>query len=111
MRYHINKLSTDGDTITQRKDFSTLLMHLIHDLLASQAGYDELIRPVVAEIIFPALSQEMDQFASTVAKGEQLLDGYFATPGKTMLTGDEVFKMYDTFGLPMELTKEVAAHH
>jgi alanyl-tRNA synthetase len=52
----------------------------------------------------------MNQFATTVAKGEQLLQEYFATPGKTGLTWAEVFKMYDTFGVPMELTKEVATH-
>jgi alanyl-tRNA synthetase len=37
------------------------------------------------------------------------LQQYFQTPGKDELTGEEVFKMYDTFGIPMELTKEVAA--
>jgi hypothetical protein len=29
------------------------------------------------------LLDEMNQFATTVAKGEQLLQEYFATPGKT----------------------------
>jgi alanyl-tRNA synthetase len=109
MRYHLNKLSEDGQLITQRDDFDDLLLKLINEILASQSDYDAF-RQLVRDVVFHWLSTELNQFATTVAKGQQLLQEYFTTPGKTSLTGEEVFKMYDTFGLPMELTKEVAVH-
>lgn len=106
MWYHLNKLSIDGSHITQRDDFPIILEQLVGSLLA--------IYPYLADActsILQGLHIEMQQFATTVAKGEQLLQEYFSTPWKISLTGEEVFKMYDTFGLPMELTKEVALHN
>lgn len=103
MWYHLNKLSEDWKLITQRADFTLILEELVGSLL--------IIYPHIAAksaSILQWLLDEMNQFATTVAKGEQLLQEYFATPGKTGLTWAEVFKMYDTFGVPMELTKEVA---
>lgn len=106
MRYHLNKLSVDGNPITQRENFPLFLEQLVGSLLAIYP----YLAPSLTSIL-QWLHTEMTQFATTVAKGEQLLQDYFATPNKTTLTGEEVFKMYDTFGLPMELTKEVAAHN
>ena len=103
MWYHLNKLSEDGKLITQRIDFIMILEELVGSLLII---YPHLTTKSTS--ILQWLLDEMNQFATTVAKGEQLLQEYFATPGKTWLTGAEVFKMYDTFGVPMELTKEVA---
>lgn len=104
MRYHLNKLSLDGQLITQRDDFAALMEQLVGTLLAI---YPHLI-PSLHEVVRWLLT-EMHQFSATIAKGEQVLQDYFATPGKTHLTWEEVFKMYDTYGVPMELTKEVAA--
>ena len=104
VRYHINKLSHDDAKITTRDDFPVILGQIVKALVD--------IFPHVHwshTTIVSGLLQEMDQFATTVSKGEQLLQQYFQTPGKSELTGEEVFKMYDTYGIPMELTKEVAA--
>lgn len=106
MWYHLNKLSLDGQPITQRENFAVFLEELVGSLLAIYP----YLAPALSTIL-AWLHAEMQQFASTVAKGEQLLQEYFTTPGKTSLTWEEVFKMYDTFGVPMELTKEVAEHN
>jgi alanyl-tRNA synthetase len=105
MRYHLNKLSEDDKLLTQRDDFEQLLEQLVTSLLGIYPHLTDSLHTILQGIY-----AEMQQFATTVAKGEQLLQEYFTTPGKTSLSGEEVFKMYDTFGLPMELTKEVAAH-
>jgi len=55
------------------------------------------------------LRQEEERFAETLANGMQLLDGAFASlkGGKT-LDGDTVFKLYDTYGFPVDLTADIA---
>gem|GEM_PF-4136934 len=75
MRYHLNKLSLDGSPITQRKDFEIFLEELVGSLLAI---YPHLATQV--SVLLAGLHTEMQQFASTVAKGEQLLQEYFETP-------------------------------
>jgi len=55
------------------------------------------------------LKQEEERFAETLANGMQLLDNAFATlkGGKT-LDGETVFKLYDTYGFPVDLTADIA---
>ncbi|MEO8061561.1 MAG: alanine--tRNA ligase [Pseudomonadota bacterium] len=55
------------------------------------------------------LKQEEERFAETLANGMQLLDGAFAAVkgGKT-LDGETVFKLYDTYGFPVDLTADIA---
>ncbi len=73
--------------------------------------------PLIAkqfEIVFPELTQQLD-FISKVVKEEE--DAFLRTVdnGLTMLNqaskninGEEAFKLYDTFGFPLDLTKLVA---
>ena len=54
---------------------------------------------------------EEDKFASTIEAGTEILEGYIKeakAAGSTMLSGAEVFKLYDTYGFPIELTQEIA---
>ena len=55
------------------------------------------------------LKQEEERFAETLANGMQLLEGAFANVkgGKT-LDGETVFKLYDTYGFPVDLTADIA---
>jgi len=55
---------------------------------------------------------EEDKFAQTIDKGSDILDGYIAeakNAGRDTLSGEEVFRLYDTYGFPFELTQEIAA--
>ncbi|MBR4150775.1 MAG: alanine--tRNA ligase [Firmicutes bacterium] len=55
---------------------------------------------------------EEDKFAQTIDKGSDILDGYIAEAkkaGRDTLSGEEVFRLYDTYGFPFELTQEIAA--
>ncbi|HMI77845.1 MAG TPA: alanine--tRNA ligase, partial [Ferruginibacter sp.] len=73
--------------------------------------------PVIAkqfETVFPELTQQLD-FVSKVVKEEE--DAFLRTVdnGLSMLdqaskniSGEEAFKLYDTFGFPLDLTKLVA---
>ncbi len=55
------------------------------------------------------LKQEEERFAETLANGMVLLEGAIRTlRGAKVIDGDTVFKLYDTFGFPMDLTADIA---
>ncbi len=55
------------------------------------------------------LRQEEEQFARTLATGMLLLDGAIAKLGaRKIIDGETVFKLYDTYGFPVDLTADVA---
>ncbi len=54
------------------------------------------------------LKQEEERFAETLANGMQLLDSAIKSlKGKT-IDGETVFKLYDTYGFPVDLTADIA---
>ena len=60
-------------------------------------------------LIKQIINTEEKQFSATLAQGMELLNDMMAHVGDDkVLTGAEVFKLYDTYGFPMELTEEIA---
>ncbi len=54
------------------------------------------------------LRQEEERFAETLANGMVLLEGAIRNlKGRTVIDGDTVFKLYDTYGFPVDLTADV----
>jgi len=78
-------------------------------VLAQEMGgaYPELIsRRAVTERV---LRQEEERFAETLANGMVLLEGAIRNlRGEQVIDGETVFKLYDTFGFPADLTADVA---
>ncbi|MEO8538845.1 MAG: alanine--tRNA ligase [bacterium] len=59
-----------------------------------------------------ALDAEEERFVRTLASGQTRLESLLERlrlTGSTMLPGEEAFQLYDTFGMPLELTREIAA--
>ena len=54
-----------------------------------------------------SVQAEEEKFLKTLKTGESLLRDSLA--GKTILSGEEAFRLYDTFGFPIELTIEIAS--
>ena len=55
------------------------------------------------------LQQEEERFAQTLANGMVLLEGAIRNlQGAKVIDGDTVFKLYDTYGFPVDLTADVA---
>ncbi len=74
----------------------------------SKDGYPELEEK--KEFIFRVLTQEENQFNKTIDQGLAILSDMekkLAADGKKTLDGADVFKLYDTFGFPVDLTKEI----
>jgi alanyl-tRNA synthetase len=71
------------------------------------AAYPELGRRRAH--IEKVLRQEEQRFAETLSQGMRLLDDAIARLGKGgTLPGDTIFKLYDTFGFPEDLTADIA---
>lgn len=53
---------------------------------------------------------EEDKFSSTIDQGTSIIEEYVTemkAEGKTVLDGEKVFKLHDTYGFPLELTQEI----
>jgi len=71
------------------------------------AAYPELKRgrPLAERV----LRQEEERFAQTLANGMVLLEGAIRNlHGANVIDGDTVFKLYDTYGFPIDLTADIA---
>ncbi len=77
------------------------------ELVVQQMGdvYPELVQ---AKTITTITRKEEEQFLDTIEGGLKRLEDIFAS-GVTTIAGDEIFKLYDTFGFPLDLTQLIAA--
>ncbi len=74
----------------------------------SKDGYPELDEK--REFILNVLSQEEDKFDKTIDQGLNILNEMqkkIEEAGKKELSGDDAFKLYDTYGFPLDLTMEI----
>jgi alanyl-tRNA synthetase len=63
------------------------------------------------EFILQTIIQEEERFQHTLDVGLNLLDELIAElsqQGKAVIAGDQAFRLYDTYGFPMDLTRDVA---
>ena len=78
----------------------------------SGGAYPELVEK--KEFIQRTIAVEEDNFAKTIDKGEAIIKEYMdelKTAGQTVLDGEKTFKLYDTYGFPLELTEEILAEN
>lgn len=71
-------------------------------------AYEELTEK--QEYIEKILKIEEEKFEETLDQGITILNGYierYKKENKMILNGDEAFKLYDTYGFPLELTLEI----
>ena len=74
----------------------------------SKDGYPELKEK--EEFIYKVLTTEEEQFNRTIDQGLQILadmEEAMSREGKKELAGKDAFKLYDTYGFPLDLTKEI----
>lgn len=76
----------------------------------SKDAYPELAEK--QDYIFKVLSVEEQQFHKTIAYGTDILKQYIEqlkSNNQKTLSGQQCFKLYDTYGFPIDLTKEILA--
>ncbi len=100
---HLNKLEINLDELSTLIDINVEnLKEMYPDLEKNQ----EIIKNVILE--------EKDKFVKTLAHGEREFEKEIKRMkeiGRNELTGEVVFKLYDTYGFPPEVTKELAREH
>ncbi len=92
-----------------------------YKLGAEGAFFHTLVAPLVAEMgdAYPELAaaadqvarviqQEEERFAETLSHGMKLLEEGIAGLSGTIIPGETVFKLYDTYGFPVDLTADIA---
>ena len=96
---HGRKLGIEGKFLA---DLSTTVIELSKD------GYPELEEKQA--MILKVLSEEEDKFNKTIDQGLSILgdmEAEMQTAGEKSLSGANAFKLYDTYGFPLDLTKEI----
>ncbi len=87
----------------------TFLAELAKTVIAeSSDGYPELTEK--REFILKVLTQEEERFIRTLDAGLSILsemEEAMTKEGGKVLSGDEAFKLYDTYGFPIDLTAEI----
>lgn len=75
----------------------------------NKSAYPELVQK--AEYIKKMVKSEEDSFAKTIGKGFELLNQIIDNIDmkSPILSGENAFKLYDTFGFPIDLTREIVA--
>ena len=74
----------------------------------SKDGYPELDEK--KEFIFKVLTEEENKFNKTIDQGLNILSDMMdkmKAEGATQLSGEDAFKLYDTYGFPLDLTAEI----
>lgn len=81
-------------------------LYKLVDVVVENYGeaYPDLIKN--KQKIIDTIKKEEERFAKTLDRGYKLLDEFIAA--KKDIDGESAFKLYDTFGFPLELTKEIA---
>jgi alanyl-tRNA synthetase len=95
-----------------------------HKLGIKEAFFYKLVAPLEAEmgaahpelraqqaVIARVLRQEEERFAETLEHGMKILDDAISQLSSKIIPGDIAFKLYDTYGFPVDLTADVAREH
>jgi len=87
------------------------LVELSKTVISSgEGGYPELAEK--QEFIFKVIAKEEEQFGKTIDQGLSILvdmEADMKQKNEKILSGDNAFKLYDTYGFPLDLTKEILA--
>ncbi len=103
LRRIIRRAIRHGYKLGQKQPF---FHQIVPDLVKAMGeAYPELVgaRERVAQV----LKQEEERFAETLENGMAVLEGALQSEDG-MLGGDTVFRLYDTYGFPLDLTTDIA---
>jgi alanyl-tRNA synthetase len=87
-------------------------LHHVAKVVIKQMGdvYPELVTN--KKHVLKVIQSEESRFLETIAQGMEILENIIILAqenGRMMIKGADAFRLYDTYGFPFELTKEIAA--
>lgn len=106
--YVLRKIIRRAALFAQKLNAPTIFPELSKQLVADMGDiYPEL--KTNATIIYDILTSEIQKFAANLVRGQQMLTKYFTEHQSTkVVTGEQAFKLYDTYGFPIELLHVIA---
>lgn len=106
LRRLLRRAARHGKLLGLNESFLYLLMEQVVEKF--KQGYPELEDK--QEMIKKVILVEEERFQETIHQGTEILNGYIAdmkTKNEKTLAGPQAFRLYDTFGFPLDLTKEI----
>ncbi|MGN0144977.1 MAG: alanine--tRNA ligase [Clostridium sp.] len=106
LRRLLRRAARHGKTLGIKDAFLCNLCDVV--IRDSKDAYPEL--ETKKEYIKKVIKIEEDKFRETLDAGIEILNGFISdlkSKNEKVLSGADGFKLYDTFGFPMELTKEI----
>ncbi|MUG96247.1 alanine--tRNA ligase [Scytonema sp. UIC 10036] len=110
LRRLIRRAVRHGRLVGIQGEFTTQVAEVA--IALSEEAYPNLRQREAA--IKAELQREESRFLKTLERGEELLEEIIAevkSQGKTQISGESAFTLYDTYGFPVELTSEIAAEN
>ena len=110
LRRLLRRAARHGKILNIEGSFLTELSNKVIEV--SGGAYPELVEKKA--YIQKIISVEEEKFSSTIDQGTAIIADYveeLKKAGKTELSGENVFKLYDTYGFPLELTQEILAEN
>ena len=107
LRRIIRRAARHGHQLGTTEPFFYKLISILIDVMGD--AYPELASAHAQ--VEKVLRQEEQRFAETLDKGMGILQAAIQQMDGDVLPGDTVFKLYDTYGFPVDLTADVAREH
>ncbi len=104
LRRIIRRALRHGNKLGIKETFFYQLVPVLGELMGD--AYPDLI--VHQDKICKVLKQEEIQFSKTLDKGMAIFRNYLAGATSSVISGDLIFKLYDTYGFPVDLTNDIA---
>ena len=103
LRRVLRRASKHAKSIGINRPFMAELVDVVIDIMDPFYPYLHEKKDIVKQII----TAEEEKFLSTLASGEKRLAS-IASTAKGLISGEDAFLLYDTYGFPLELTEEYA---
>lgn len=107
LRKIIRRAALFSQKLSSKNIFPLLAKKFISEL---SAVYPEL--KINETMIISLLTNEIEQFSQNLIKGQNILENFFKDSQKdTPISGEQAFKLYDTYGFPLEVTILASKEH
>lgn len=110
LRRILRRAVRQGKVYGTKEPFLYKLVDVVHEVM--KPAYPELTARL--DNIKSITKVEEEKFLETLNTGTDLLNNlisWYKSKNVSVLKGEDVFKLYDTYGFPCELTKEIAGEH
>ena len=106
LRRLLRRAARHGKLLGIKEDYLYNLFDVVKEV--SGEAYPELVEK--EGYINKVIKIEEEKFNETIDQGSEILNGYIEelkANNESTLAGEKVFKLYDTYGFPMDLTQEI----